>query len=88
MSFAGACLSDYSLIDKAVQFYHYLISCCESRYRGVPENTGEFRRIPEIYDDGVMCLPLYLQGFHELLFPPIMTSWSYLPTVFENSRAV
>ena len=64
--------------------------CCESRYRGVPENAREFRRVPEIHDDSEMCSPLYLHGLHELLFPPIMTSWSppwsmvisYLPTIF------
>ena len=69
--------------------------CCESRYRGVPESTGEFRRAPEIYDRSEMCSLLYLHGLHELLFPPMMTSWSppwsmvisYLSAVFQSSRA-
>ena len=36
----------YKLVDLCVLFSVCL--CCESRYQGVPESTGEFLRVPEI----------------------------------------
>ena len=33
------------------------VKCCESRYLGVPENTGEFQRVPEMNNNSEMCSP-------------------------------
>ena len=85
---------DYTMngeILETVKHHPYLgVELSDNVVRAV---TGEFRRVPEMYDNCEMCSPLYLHGLHELLFPPIMTSWSppwsmvrsYLPTICEYS---
>ena len=66
------------------------IATCASVVNAV---TGKFWRIPGSSNDSEMCSPLYLQGLHELLFPPIMMSWSPLwsmvgSTYLQSSRIV
>ena len=39
----------------------------------VRATTGEFRRQTDFRE---ICSPLYYHGLHDLLIPPIMTSWS------------